>query len=136
MDYAAATIDPCWCRKSHGGAFQQDSNSCCSHNAIKETVVYAQGFPSMSSMFHPTTASVGSLISQMSVCPPSCQCPPGNIACSMLRLLLTSLFSRRHNRDTRRPESALQFPSPAEVDLQDTSLYPSGLADSSTRAPL
>ena len=51
MDYAAATI-PCWCRKSHGGAFQQDLNSCCSHNAIKETVVYAHGFPSMSSMFH------------------------------------------------------------------------------------
>ena len=36
---------------------------------------------------------------------------------------------------TRRPESALQFPSPAEGGLQDTSLYLSGLADFPSRAP-
>ena len=61
----------------------------------------------------------------------SCQCPPDNIACSMLRRR-SPACSAGDTTGTRRPESALQFPSlpvaAAGVDLQNTSLYPSGLA--------
>ena len=42
--------------KTMRGSLASDLNSSCSHNAIRETVVYAHGFPSMSSMFHSTTA--------------------------------------------------------------------------------
>lgn len=38
--------------KTMRGSLASDLNSSCSHNAIRETVVYAHGFPSMSSMFH------------------------------------------------------------------------------------